>query len=158
MKQPESIKDKSARLRRVGEILTRLADNPDAFSKMSNALQAADTIRFHEVLKAIGFPGPLPPDECIEIVKAITVFVSEGWQGREVCSWQGERLAKDKVREAGELIASAADSQRMFEILKRLGVIKCHIELVPVRKAIPKEIDVKICPGFKVTPGPDPTP
>ena len=123
MEEQAALADVQERMAEAGQMLLRLAEQPDTLGELSAALDAWDVDRFRRALELGGISPP--GDKCDPYITVFVVLLKKPGRWVERCTWVIQRLERQTGQQLAEAVVDGAEAVRMIEILKALGLISC---------------------------------
>lgn len=115
------------RMQELGKLLSQLADDQEAVRDLADAFSAGDPVRFKTVLERTFGGFPLPADKCDPYVRGF-ILVIEPPEFVRVCTWvrTTSSITELQSEEIVRTVSGEIASDRLLELLERLGLIKCE--------------------------------
>ena len=112
------------RIRELGGILSRLAEDPDAIRELGASFKERDPGRFKEVLDRTLGGFEYPGDKCDPYVRVL-IAILEPPEFVRVCTWVGSASNIDRG-ESKAIVEALSASDALLAALERAGLVKCE--------------------------------
>lgn len=119
-----SIDAAQERMREVGGMLLRIAEDPEAIRELGASLEANDPRRFRAVFERTLGGFDLPGDKCDPYVR-VFIMILRPPDFVRVCTWVAPAIKIDRA-ESKAIVEALPASDALLAALERAGLVKCE--------------------------------
>jgi hypothetical protein len=112
------------RMRELGGLLSRVAEDPDAVRELGASFAERDPRRFRDVLDRTLGGFELPGDKCDPYVR-VFIEILEPPEFVRVCTWVAQATKIDHA-ESNAIVEALPASDALLAALERAGLVKCE--------------------------------